>query len=201
MAKGTRQPVRRTTSRKQTGNVGRVLLSLLAGVGVTLCCVAAYFYFGHPPIAVTDKSALWEPLVQAIPLQSRARAEAKPAPFPASEEVFEAAAHTYRAQCSQCHGTPGTESALGRDMLPRAQQFFAPRERRAIAVQAPGEIFWKTAFGIRRSGMPAYNHALSNTQLWQLSLLLHSVGDELPMPVQTILTTGVPPRQPTVVQP
>ncbi|MGI4852887.1 MAG: c-type cytochrome [Janthinobacterium lividum] len=201
MAKRTRQPPRQTQTRRQTSNFTGVLLGLLGGVGLTLCCVAAYFYLGHPPIAATDKAALWEPLVQAIPLKSRALSEAKPAPFPASEEVFEAAAHTYRAQCSQCHGTPGAESALGRDMVPRAQQFFAPRERRAIATQAPGEVFWKTAFGIRRSGMPAYNRSLSNTQLWQLSLLLHSAGDELPTPVQTILTAGVPSRQPTVVLP
>lgn len=201
MAKGSRQPVRRATTRKQTGSFGKVLLGLLGGDGLTLCGLATYFYFGHPPIAVTDKAALWEPLVQAIPLKSRAQAEAKPAPFPASEEVFEAAAHTYRAQCSQCHGTPGSESVLGRAMLPRAQQFFAPRERRAVAAQAAGEIFWKTAFGIRRSGMPAYNHALTNTQLWQLSLLLHSAGDDLPAPATAILKAGIPPRQPTEVEP
>lgn len=168
---------------------------------LTFLCLALYFFFGRPPVAVTDKAALWEPLLMPVPLRSRALSEAKAAPFPASEDVFEAGAHTYRAQCAHCHGTPGHESNVGRAMLPRAQQFFSPRERRSVAAQAPGELYWKTAFGIRRSGMPAYNHALTDIQLWQLSLLLHSAADDLPDPVKAILTAGVPPPQPTVVQP
>ncbi|MGI4757978.1 MAG: c-type cytochrome [Janthinobacterium lividum] len=200
MARGSRLPAKRSSPRRQ-GNTGRVLLGLLSGVGLTLLCLLGYFYFGRPPVAATDKATLWEPLLSPIPLQARVRAEAKPAPFPASEEVFEAGAHIYRAQCAECHGTPGHEAALGRAMVPHAQQFFAARDRRTTAAQAPGELFWKTAFGIRRSGMPAYNHSLSNTQLWQLSLLLHSAGSDLPNPVQAILTAGVPATQPTVVQP
>ncbi len=201
MARGSKPARGRSSSGHRGGSFGRVLLGLVAGVGLTLLGLAAYFYFGHPPVAVTDKAAMWEPLLTPVPLRARARSEAKPAPFPASEEVFESAAHIYRAQCSECHGTPGREAALGRSMLPRAQQFFTSHDRRATAAQAPGELYWKTAFGIRRSGMPAYNHTLTNTQLWQLSLLLHSAGDQLPDPVLAILTAGVPPLQPTIVQP
>lgn len=201
MAKGSNPGRRRSPSRQRGSSFGNVLAGLIAGVALTLLSLAAYFYFGHPPVAVTDKAAIWEPLLTPIPLKARTRAEAKSAPFPASEEVFESGARTYRAQCAECHGTPGHDAPLGRVMLPRAQQFFAPRERRAVGAQAPGELYWKTAFGIRRSGMPAYSHTLTNTQLWQLSLLLHSAADELPDPVRRILTEGVPPPQPTVVQP
>ena len=201
MAKGYRSPAKRTGSHRGSGKTGWVLAGVAGGVLLTVLCLAAYFFVGRPPVAVTDKSALWEPLLMTAPLRSRARAETRPAPFPASEDVFESAAHTYRAHCAHCHGTPGHEAAVGRAMLPRAQQFFSPRERRAVAAQAPGELYWKTTFGIRRSGMAAYRNTLTNTQLWQLSLLLHSAADDLPDPVRAILTEGVPPPQPTTVQP
>lgn len=180
---------------------GRFVAGLAAGLLLALAGVVGYFYFGKPSIAVTDKPPVWEPLLSPVPLHMRARAEAKPAPFPATEEVFEGGAHTYRAHCGQCHGVPGHESALGRGMEPRAQQFFAPHERRAAAAQSAGELFWKTAFGIRRSGMPAYSHVLTNTQLWEVSLLLHSAGGELPAPVRAILVEGAPAPQPTTVVP
>ena len=168
---------------------------------VALLCVAAYFTFGSPPVAVTDKSALWEPLVQSVPLNARASAEAKRPPFASSEDVFEAGAKTYRAQCADCHGAPGHDAPLGRGMVPRAPQFFSGRDRRAKAPEAAGVIYWKTAFGVRRSGMPAYNHTLSDTQLWQVSLLLHSAGEELPDPVRSLLVAGYPPPQPSEVRP
>ena len=193
---------RRSPARKGRGTAGPVLAGTLVGIVLTVACGALYLWLGNPPVAVTDKAALWEPLVSSVPLKSRSKAEAKPAPFPASEEVFESAAHTYRAQCAQCHGTPRQESAMGRAMLPHAQQFFTRRSAASRSVAQPaGELFWKTAFGIRRSGMPAYNRTLTNTQLWQLSLLLHSAGDELPNPVRAILDAGVPGPQPTMVEP
>ncbi len=193
---------RATTARKGRGTAVPVLVGTLAGIAITIACGLLYLWLGNPPVAVTDKAALWEPLVSSVPLRSRAKSEAKPAPFPAGEEVFESAAHIYRVQCAQCHGTPGHEAPLGRAMLPHAQQFFAHRSASLhAAAPSAGEFFWATAFGIRRSGMPAYNRTLSNTQLWQLSLLLHSAGDELPDPVRAILTAGVPGPQPTTVEP
>jgi thiosulfate dehydrogenase len=202
MAKSNRSTGRSSGARRGGGGgAGRLLLGILLGVLFSAAGIAAYFYFGHPPVSVTDRASLWEPLVTSAPMHSRARAESKTPPFSASEDVFEAAAHTYRAQCAQCHGTPGHDAPVGHTMQPRAQQFFAAGDRKSIAAQAPGQIYWETAFGVRHSGMPAFNHTLSDTQLWQLSLLLHAAGDELPDPVHNILAAGVPPPQPTEVKP
>ena len=188
MAKPT-QPPRRTAKRARgPGSTGKLLLGLVLGIALTLSGIAAYFYFGKPPVAVTDRSALWEHPLHSIPLGTRMAADAREPPFPASEDAFEAGARTYRAQCASCHGTPGRESALGKSMAPRAQQFFSVRDRKSTAAQSPGELYWKSAFGLRRSGMPAYNHTLTETQLWQTSLLLHSANDDLPDPVRNLLT-------------
>ncbi len=185
--------------RRGGGKAGQLLLAFLLGVLLTLTGIVAYFYCGKPPVAATEKAALWEPLL-SVPNNIRARSAAKSPPFPASEDAFEAGARTYRTQCAQCHGAPGHEAPLGRAMLPRAQQFFSPRDRTSTVAQAPGELYWKTAFGIRRSGMPVYSHTLTDTQLWQIALLLHSAND-LPDPVRGLLLQGAPPPQPTPVQP
>ena len=51
-----------------------------------------------------------------------------------------------------------------------------------------GETYWKVANGIRLTGMPAYNHVLTDTQMWQVSLLLKNADQQLPDPVMQILT-------------
>lgn len=187
----------RSTSRKRVSKgkrpasahgLGRLLLGILLGCALSLMAAVLYFYVGHPPVAVSDKPALWEHLSETTSVHRRVAAEAKQPPFPASEDAFEAAAHIYREQCTQCHGRPGLEAAVGRQMLPHAQQFFG-RDRKLTSAKPIGELFWPVAFGIRRSGMPSYGRTLSNTQIWQLALLLHSADQELPDPVSGLLIT------------
>jgi thiosulfate dehydrogenase len=200
MPKQIRTASRSNATRRSSGGIGKLLLGMLLGCALFLIALVLYFRFGDPPVAVNDTSALWEPLVQSVPLNARSKAASKTPPFPASEDVFEAASRTYRAHCVTCHGSPGYDAPMGRIMMPRAPQFFT-RDKKATSAQSPGELYWKTAFGIRRSGMPAYSKTLTDTQMWQLSLLLHSANDELPDPVRTLLTQGDPAPQPTVVKP
>lgn len=187
--------------RSASGGAPKLFLGIGIGIVVTLLAMAAWLRFGSPPVAVRDADSLWEPLVEAVPANTRARSEAKTPPFPSSEDAFEAGAKVYRVHCSQCHGSPGRESVLGRNMRPRAQQFFARSDRDALKAQTAGELYWKTAYGIRRSGMPAYGKTLTDTQLWQLSLLLTASGDQLPDPVTALLTEALPPMQPTSIKP
>jgi mono/diheme cytochrome c family protein len=44
------------------------------------------------------------------------------------------------------------------------------------------------ANGIRLTGMPAFNHVLTDTQMWQVTLLLKNADQQLPDPVMKILT-------------
>jgi mono/diheme cytochrome c family protein len=50
-----------------------------------------------------------------------------------------------------------------------------------------GETYWKAANGIRLTGMPAYKDILSDTQLWQVSLLLANANKPLPPAALDIL--------------
>jgi mono/diheme cytochrome c family protein len=50
-----------------------------------------------------------------------------------------------------------------------------------------GETYWKVANGIRLTGMPAFSKVLSDTEMWQVSLLLKNADKEMPDPVVKIL--------------
>ncbi len=188
------------SSSKSRGGFSKLLLGILLGCLLTVAAATAYFYLGTSPVAVSDKPALWEHLTTAVPLHRRLQAENKQPPFAAGEDGFEAAAKIYRTQCAQCHGNPGHEAALGRAMLPHAQQFFG-RDSRATAARPVGELFWVTTNGVRRSGMPAYARTLSNADLWNLALLLHASDGDLPDPVRALLAPTIPATLPTQAQP
>jgi len=65
----------------------------------------------------------------------------------------------------------------------------------------PGETYWKVANGIRLTGMPAFKQSLSDTQMWQVSLLLAN-ANKIPDSVKQALTPlnfppgGMPPNAP-----
>ena len=109
------------------------------------------------------------------------------APFGTSEEVFEQGARLYAANCAGCHGRPGKD-AKG----PLAAQFWSrsdPRGAEAVA-QPAGTLFEQTAKGNLVQGMPSYAQRLTDTQLWDLALLLKSAHEELPEPVLRLLRGG-----------
>ncbi len=109
------------------------------------------------------------------------------APFGTSEEVFEAGARLYAANCAGCHGRPGRN---GRG--PSAAQFWDhsnPAGLHAIA-QPAGALFQATARGNLVQGMPSYGQRLTDTQIWDIALLLRSAHDDLPDPVLRLLRGG-----------
>jgi len=55
----------------------------------------------------------------------------------------------------------------------------------------PGETYWKVANGIRLTGMPAFKDVLSDTQMWQVSLLLANADKPLP-PAAIAILNGTP---------
>jgi hypothetical protein len=51
----------------------------------------------------------------------------------------------------------------------------------------PWETYWKVADGIRMTGMPGFKQRLSDTQMWQVSVLLKN-ADKIPPSVKAELT-------------
>jgi thiosulfate dehydrogenase len=191
MAKSTSTAKRSTGS----GGFGKLFLGFLLGIVAVAAGLFLYLKFGPLPVAVADQPFPFEKQIVRLPLGARIDRETKTAPFGTSEDVFESGAHIYRAQCADCHGTPGHDVPYAKHMLPAAPQLWKKHAREnvvGVSDDEPGETYWKVANGIRLSGMPAFNHILSDTQMWQVSLLLKNADKDLPDPVTQILDAPTP---------
>jgi mono/diheme cytochrome c family protein len=59
---------------------------------------------------------------------------------------------------------------------------------KGVTDDEPGETYWKVVHGIRLTGMPGFKGNLSETQAWQVSILLAN-ADKLPDSVKTGLSS------------
>jgi thiosulfate dehydrogenase len=173
------------------GGFGKVVLGFLLGIVAVVLGTLAYLRFGPVPVAVADKAFPMEAAIVKGPLNARIDGEKKEAPFGTSEDVFEGGAKVYKEQCANCHGVPGKDVAFAGSMYPKAPQLWKKHPGRnvvGVSDDEAGETYWKVANGIRLTGMPAYSKVLTDTQMWQVSLLLKNADKELPDPVMRILT-------------
>ena len=79
-------------------------------------------------------------------------------------------------------------------MYPHAPQLWVAHKKggtgptvTGVSGDSVGETYWKVANGIRLSGMPAYSSMLTDTEIWQVSVLLKNADQPLPDPVEKIL--------------
>jgi mono/diheme cytochrome c family protein len=167
------------------------VLSFVAGVVLVPLGVYLYLAFGRPPVATADPPFPMEAKVVAIPLHARIKREMPAsAPIPASDENLNAGASIYEDKCEFCHGTADAPSSMAKGMFPRPPQLWVKQANGAVGVSDDPveETYWKVKNGIRLSGMPAYGKALSETQMWQVSLLLSMAGK--PLPAEASKTVG-----------
>jgi len=150
-------------------------VKFLAGivVGVLLVGLGAVIYFtsGMAPVAVAAQAMPFERTLAKVALHARVEKEMpKTVPIAADEAAFLAGAQVYRQHCGICHGLPGMEQGpIGKGMFPKPPHFFRGM---GVTDDEPGETYWKVANGIRLTGMPEFKQSLTDTEMWQVSLLL-----------------------------
>ena len=189
----TRSGQRSSSNGRTGGRIAPFALGILFTLAALLGGGWVYLHFGHPPVAAADPTFPMEAQIVHVPLGARIEREIEKPPFGTSEDGFEAGAKMYVASCASCHGTPGHDSAYGKWMYPSAPQLWKKHARgRVVGVSddEPGETYWKVKNGIRLTGMPAYRHLYTETQMWQVSLLLKNADQPLPDPVLRLLTGG-----------
>ena len=167
------------------------LISFVAGLLLLPLAVYLYLAFGHPPVATADKPFPFEARIAQIPLRARiAREMPARSPIPATDENLNAGASLYEDKCEFCHGAADQPSAVGHSTFPRAPQLWTRRANGSVGVSNDpvGATYWKVKNGIRLSAMPAYGSSLSETQLWQVSLLLSMANK--PLPAEAARTVG-----------
>ena len=95
----------------------------------------------------------------------------------------------YVEHCAVCHGVAGKpQTAIASGMFPKPPQLFKDK---GVSDDPPAESYWKIANGIRLTGMPAFNKGLSETELWQVTLLVAN-SDKLPAAATAVLTQKPP---------
>ncbi|MDP9038901.1 MAG: cytochrome c [Acidobacteriota bacterium] len=158
------------------------ILCFLLGLAVAPALVSLWLTFGTPPVAVGDSPVPFEANIVEIPLRARMHRE-MPASVPIgpTDANLNAGAGIYQDKCAFCHGTSAEAAPYATSMFPRPPQLWR-RHGHAVGVSDDpvGETFWKIKNGIRLSGMPAYGKALTETQIWQVSLLLSRADKPLP---------------------
>jgi thiosulfate dehydrogenase len=164
------------------------LFGVVIGFILVPVLVSAYFLSGSAPVATSAPPLPFERILAGGALHARVAKE-KPAAAPIAADAanYIAGAEVYRNDCAVCHGTPGSEqTAIAKGMFPKPPDLFRGK---GVTDDEPGETYWKVANGIRLTGMPGFNQSLSETQMWQVSLLLAN-ADKLPDAVKQALTVA-----------
>lgn len=173
-----------------------MIKGLLIGfvVGILACVGAGYYYFasGMAPVAVSDPLMPFERKMANMALDAHIEKQhiGQP-PIPANEANLLAGAEVYKQDCAVCHGLPGNAVDYVTMMFPRPTQLF---KGQGVTDDPPSESYWKAVNGIRLSGMPSFKNKLSDTQLWQVSLLV-AHAKEVPESVKNRL--AVSPNRPS----
>jgi thiosulfate dehydrogenase len=169
----------------------RFLLGIVLGVILVPVAVMVWLHHGKVPVAVADPPLPQERLITHTALDARIdRDLVKTPPIQANEDTFIAGAQIYRDQCASCHGFHGKPSSFAAHMYPDAPPLWEKHHHNdvvGVSDDPPGETYWKVSNGIRLSGMPSYKDVLTETQMWQVSLLLANADKPLPAAAVDIL--------------
>ena len=176
--------------------MGKFVFGLIIGVIIVPLSVYFYFQTGMAPVATTAPPMPFEKMFARMALHARMNKEVpKTVAIPADESNFMAGAQVYKENCAVCHGLPdGKETDIAKGMFPDPPKLM---QGKGVTDDAPGESYWKVAGGIRMTSMPGFQKTLSNTQMWQVSLLVAN-ADKLPQSVKDSLAAGpaAPPTAP-----
>lgn len=160
---------------------------LILGAAAVCAGVYAYFAYGYAPVATSAQAIPFEKMLTRKSLHARMEKEMpKSVPLSWDEANLTAGAQIYVQQCAVCHGVPGQDqTAIAEGMYPTPPKLM---EGTGVTDDPVQESYWKIAGGIRMTGMPGFQKSLSDTELWQVSLLVAN-ANKLP-PAATQILTG-----------
>jgi cytochrome c5 len=175
--------------------IGGLLLGLL------LVPFGVYLYAagGSAPVATTDSDFPFEAFFAHKALNARIKKDMpKNVPIQPNEANYLAGAELYKQDCAVCHGLPlAPKTAIATGMYPRSPLLF---EGKGVIDDELGESYWKIFNGIRLSGMPGFSKSLSETQMWQLALLVAN-ADKLPTSAKAVLVAPMGASTPAASMP
>jgi len=159
----------------------RIILTGLGLIALIVVVALVTARAGWWPVAATAPPPHWESVFGQSTLQASLSRQAVGLtnPVAPSSEVLIAGVRIFKMNCAGCHGTPGQPSQWGtQNFYPRVPQFAdkAPR------LSAP-QMFVAIKYGIRYSGMGAWNGMMSDEDIWKVATFLEHIAS-LPSEVQ-----------------
>jgi mono/diheme cytochrome c family protein len=159
-------------------------------LGVLLVAGGVYYYFssGKAPVATSAPPMPFEKKLAQIALHAYLDKLPHPAPqVPADETNLLTGAKVYKENCAGCHGLPGEpKTAIAQGMYPAPPQLF---HGVGVTDDETWESYWKVENGIRMAGMPGFKGQLTETQIWQVSVLVKN-ADKISAAVRSELAAG-----------
>ena len=158
-------------------------------IGICLLLLAGYLFATRGGISLATKGGPL-PMETSITHQALAasigQSSGDQSPLPADETNLLAGARVYQQNaCMMCHGQlDQPESDFAKRFYPHAPQLLPPGE--GVTDDPVGATHWVVKNGIRFSAMPSFEGKLTDTEVWQVSLLLRN-ANKLPPPVQELL--------------
>ncbi|MEN3354835.1 MAG: hypothetical protein V7640_2993 [Betaproteobacteria bacterium] len=144
----------------------------VALLGAGIAAGAAFIYSGVYDISATEQHTVpvyW--LIEATMRRSvHVRASRTTVPDLSSATMVRRGLSLYHVHCERCHGGPGAapESfALG---LTPAPANLTDTARRWSAA----DIFWVVKYGIKMTGMPAWQYRLQEQEIWDIVAFVHT---------------------------
>lgn len=159
---------------------------ILVGAALLALGVFGYFLAGQAPVATDSEPMPFEKYLAKTALHKvLERQMPHSVPIATDEASYLAGAQIYKENCAVCHGLPGKPAtAIARGMFPKPPVLL---QGKGVTDDESGETYWKVMNGIRLTGMPGFKGNLTETQCWQVSVLLAN-ADKLPASVKTALT-------------
>lgn len=167
----------------------KFIAGLVLGLIIVPLGIYMYLTSSSAPVATTDSDLPFENFFSHKALNARiAKDMPKIVPVPTTEANYLAGAELYKQHCGVCHGLPlSPKTSIATGMYPHPPQLF---EGKGVTDDEPGETYWKIFNGIRLTGMPGFSKSLSETQMWQLAILLAN-ADKLPPSAKAVLVAPI----------
>src|SRR5271155_4591961 len=176
-----------------------VLLGVLLAIVLLACFVYFYFSTGRAPIATTDPPMPFEMKLAHMAIDARVeKQKTTPSPVAAEEKSYLSGAEVYKENCAVCHGLPDQpKTNIAQGMFPPPPQLF---HGTGVSDDPASETYWKAKNRSRPGGMPGFKGRLTETQIWEVSVLLAN-SDKIPDSVKAALIAPVGPAASQVPPP
>jgi mono/diheme cytochrome c family protein len=166
-----------------------VAVAVFAGLAAAVAALAVASGFYNVAATEQHTALVYRFLDYAMARSLKARVDKVEVPPLRGEQRLRSGAALYAAHCRQCHGAPGVApDTLALGMLP------APVNLVATARQwQPKELYWLIRNGLKMTGMPAWEHQLSEAQMWDVVAFVETLPTLSPVAYAQLASTLPPP--------